>query len=120
MSKANDSLSSSLEEAYEMQLHELSLLEEEDLAGAYRVAQQREAKMKDSLAANPDVQNSTELVDKVKKLQELQSQVSGMARKLRDDLEEELIRVRSENTRFSGYKQASKVTPLTNRFSKRG
>lgn len=109
-----------LEEIYEMQAEELSLIEDEDVAGAMEIARKRDALVQKNLSGDLLEEQSRELVDKVKKLQELQNRISGMAKKLRDDLESELIRVRSENTRFNGYKQASRHTPLTNRFSKHG
>jgi len=111
---------SELDEVYELQVRELSCMQEEDIAGAMEIARERDAKLRNNFPSELHESQSRELVDKIKKLQELQSQISGMAKKLRDDLEDELIRVRSENTRFSGYKQASRRTPLTNRFSKHG
>ncbi|MFO7816944.1 MAG: hypothetical protein ACQES5_01150 [Thermodesulfobacteriota bacterium] len=120
MNTTNTFSHSCLDKAYDLQLEELSLLEEEDISGANQVAMKRESVLHSDLPDEINNSEPKELVNKIRKLQELQNQISGMARKLRDDLQDELIRVRSENTRFQGYKQASKLTPLVNRFSRRG
>jgi hypothetical protein len=111
---------SELDEVYELQVRELSCMQEEDISGAMEIARERNAKLQNTFPFELQETQSRELVEKIKRLQDIQSQISGMAKKLRDDLEDELIRVRSESTRFNGYKQASRRTPLTNRFSKHG
>ncbi len=101
--------------AYDISLMELASLEEEDVETARELARQRSDIFDNVFASSFDGDNE-QFVEKLNRLQKMQSRITVSARKLHKALSEELKRVKNENHRFSGYKKASAITPLFNPY----
>lgn len=109
-----------LEEALELGRQELSLLADGDVEAVWEASRARGELLDQAWRGRDDV-DVDQLVGKLRRLKELQGQMTSDAKRLRDDLRADLARVRQEGKRFSGYASASKVTPLASRFvSKKG
>jgi hypothetical protein len=109
-----------LDEALELGRQELCLLAEGDVEAVWEASRNRN-ELLDQAWRDRDGVDVDQLLGKLKRLKELQGQMTSDAKRLRDDLRADLARVRQEGKRFSGYATASKVTPLASRFvSKKG
>mgnify|MGYP000887696422 CR=1 FL=1 len=109
-----------LDEALELGRKELTLLADGDVDGVWEASQAR-GELLDRAWRERDGVDMDHLLGKLKRLKELQGQMTSDAKRLRDDLRADLARVRQEGKRFSGYASAVKVTPLASRFvSKKG
>lgn len=104
-----------LDEALELGRKELALLADGDVDAVREVSQARSDLMNRAWDDREGV-DVDQLFGKLKRLKELQGQMTSDARRLRDDLRADLARVRQEGRRFSGYASASKITPLASRF----
>ena len=104
-----------LDEALELGRKELALLADGDVDGVWEASQAR-GQLLDQAWRERDGVDVDQLLGKLKRLRELQGQMTSDAKRLRDDLREDLARVRQEGKRFSGYASATKVTPLASRF----
>lgn len=115
----NDCLSL-LDEALELGHQELALLAQGDVEVCHETAKMR-GELMDQAWQNRDGVDVDLLLGKLKRLKELQGQMTADARRLRDDLRRDLARVRQEGRRLTGYASATKVMPLASRFvSKKG
>ena len=110
-----DNTSNQLDLAYDISQMELSSLEEEDLVKAREFAEQR-AQIVESVFASDCQTDRDQFMEKLLKLQKMQTRITESARKLHNVLTSELKRVKTENARFTGYKKATTVTPLFNPY----
>jgi hypothetical protein len=109
-----------LDEALELGRKELALLADGDVDGVWEASLAR-SRLLDQAWSERDGVDVDQLLGKLKRLKELQGQMTSDAKRLRDDLRADLARVKQEGKRFSGYASATKVTPLASRFvSKKG
>ena len=109
-----------LDEALELGRKEMTLLADGDVEALLETSRNR-VELVDKAWRERDGVDVDQLLGKLKRLRELQGQMTSDAKRLRDDLRADLARVRQEGKRFSGYASASKVTPLASRFvSKKG
>jgi len=109
-----------LDEALELGRKELALLADGDVEAVRESSRARNDLMNQAWDQRDGV-DVEQLMGKLRRLRELQGQMTSDARRLRDDLRADLARVRQEGRRFSGYASASKITPLASRFvSKKG
>jgi len=116
MNKANEYF----EQAIWLSQEEISSLQDENVEQAQELAQKR-GEVLERFFAQKDSFSQDEFLQKLKQLQKLQGQVMAAARGLHATLQKELIRVKGESKRFSGYKKATKVTPIHSHYvSKRG
>lgn len=104
-----------LDEALELGRKELSLLAEGDVDAVVEASRAR-GELMDRAWRDHEGVDVDQLLGKLKRLKELQGQMTSDAKRLRDDLRADLARVRQEGKRFSGYASAAKVTPLASRF----
>ncbi|MCA1742478.1 MAG: hypothetical protein LC631_00755 [Desulfovibrionales bacterium] len=79
------------------------------------LAEQR-AQIVDSVLESDHHANRDQFLEKLSKLQKMQTRITESAKKLHSVLSSELKRVKTENTRFTGYKKATTVTPLFNPY----
>ncbi|WP_457570490.1 hypothetical protein [Desulfovulcanus sp.] len=107
MNKPNDYF----EQALWLGQKELSSLQEENVEQAQELAQKRGEVLERFLAQKDDF-SQDEFLQKLKQLQKLQGQVMAVARGLHATLQKELIRVKGESKRYTGYKKATKVTSI--------
>ena len=115
-----NNLSSQLDLAYDISQMELASLEDEDIETAWQLAEER-GKIFDHVFSCSDKSSNAKFLKKLRKLQQMQSQITESAKKLHQVLSDELKKVKAENQRFAGYKKASSVTPLFNPYlSKKG
>lgn len=104
-----------LDEALELGRKELALLADGDVEGVWEASQAR-GQLLDQAWSEREGVDVDQLLGKLKRLRELQGQMTTDAKRLRDDLRADLARVKQEGKRFSGYATATKVTPLASRF----
>jgi hypothetical protein len=60
-----------------------------------------------------------EFLDKIEKIRDMNTMLSREARLLHQSLKEELLKLRQENRRMSGYRSGATVTPLERRVISR-
>jgi hypothetical protein len=103
-----------LDQAAEILSSEMDALRDGDLEEAHRLAMARgEALRRGCEQSGPD----SEAI--VRRLEELKSMHGGLmseAQRIRERVKEDLLRLRSERQRFSGYRDARKITPMISRF----
>ncbi|WP_291322695.1 hypothetical protein [Desulfonatronospira sp.] len=92
---------------------ELSHLQEANLDEAERLSLERKDMMDRAFAA-PLQEDRAEFLEKLDRLQSLQSKITASARELHATLSQELKKIRSENKRLTGYKKGSTITPMFN------
>lgn len=110
-----DNTSNQLDLAYDISQMELSSIEEEDLVKARELAEKRTQIVESVFAADSHADRD-QFLEKLLKLQKMQSRITESAKKLHNVLSNELKRVKNENARFTGYKKATTVTPLFNPY----
>ncbi len=101
-----------LDRALELGHQELSHIHEENVDEADKLSLEREEivnRISDFSRNNPQPEDFQE---KLRRLQHLQNRITASARELHTSLSQELKRIRAENQRFTGYKNASTITPL--------
>ncbi|MFW5731186.1 MAG: hypothetical protein ACOCPN_02385 [Desulfonatronovibrionaceae bacterium] len=104
-----------LDIAHDLGIRELECLESQDIQQAEALAQER-GKLMNSVFNSATMDNRDEFLEKLKKLQRMQTRITESARNLHEVLSQELKRVKTENIRFTGYKKASTVTPIFNPY----
>jgi hypothetical protein len=104
-----------LDQAAEILSSEMDALRDGDLEEAHRLALARgEALRRGCEQSGPDQSEAI-----VRRLEELKSMHGGLmseAQRIRERVKEDLLRLRSERQRFSGYRDARKITPMISRF----
>ncbi|MFP4084017.1 MAG: hypothetical protein ACLFP9_07455 [Desulfonatronovibrio sp.] len=110
-----NNLSNQLDQAYDISRMELDSLQDEDIETARKLAEKR-GKILENVFNSPPGTGSDQFLEKLHKLQKMQSRITESARNLHSVLAKELKKVKMENQRFSGYKKASSVTPIFNPY----
>lgn len=102
-----------LDQALDIGMRELDSLAAGEVDGLEEASTERARLIDEAWSMHEDAQvDVDELIEKLKQLRSLQSQLSCKARKLHTSLAEDLKRMRCEGQRLAGYGKASKVTPL--------
>lgn len=115
-----NNLSGQLDQAYDISRMELDSLKDEDIETARKLAEQREEILEHIFNSAPGTAND-QFMEKLHKLQKMQSRITESAKNLHMVLAKELKKAKIENQRFSGYKKASSITPIFNPYlSKKG
>ncbi len=102
-----------LDIALELGQEKLSHLQEASLDEAERLSLKRKDMMYRAFATPPQ-QERAGFLDKLNRLQNLQNRITASARNLHTTRSQELKKIRTENQRLTGYKKASRVTPIFN------
>ncbi len=102
-----------LDIALELGQEELAHLQEANLDEAEKLSLERKDMMDRAFAAPPQ-QERAEFLYKLNRLQNLQNKITASARDLHTTLSQELKKIRTENQRLTGYKKASRITPMFN------
>ncbi|WP_462325131.1 hypothetical protein [Desulfoplanes sp.] len=105
-------------QAMDLGEREMGCLRDKDFERAHSLARERRGLMERLFAA---YSTDSGLRDKLERLQIQQRHLTGQARELQGLLKKEIVRVRSQNKRYGGYRNAATVTPMSSRFvNKRG
>ncbi|WP_035104243.1 hypothetical protein [Desulfohalovibrio reitneri] len=110
-----------LDQALEMSEAELEHLMEGEFELAEQSSAERHELIRRILSMDDDAKTE-QLMSKLNQLRTMQNRLTGEAKRLHDELRQDLMRARQETKRYSGYKQAANGTPeKRNRlFHKRG
>ena len=109
-----------LDDALEISERELDLLLSEDYDQAQEFAAQRQSLI-DKALQPPLNETSSEVARRLSRLRDMQGKLSREAKAIHSRLKNDLVRIRSEKKRLTGYGNSSKVLPFVNHFvSKHG
>ncbi len=105
------------QQALDLGERELGCLKAKDVDGAEALARERKELLDRLFASKSD----NGLRYKLEQLQNQQTHLTREARDLQGLLKKEILRVRGQNKRYGGYRNAANVTPISSRFvNKRG
>lgn len=105
-----------LDQALEIGYEELRFLVAGEVDDAFEAAERRGSLTSQALETKESV-SLDQILEKLKKLKNLQGQLTSEARKLHASLRQDIGRVKKESTRFKGYGNAVRGTPLiANRY----
>lgn len=82
-------------------------------------ALQRREETISQFLADDATRRETDFMDKLLQIQDMNTSLRHAARALHQSLKDELIKLRSENKRMSGYRNGALVTPLAKRVISR-
>ena len=107
-----------LNEALLTSQEELSCLKARDVDGVTRLTDKR-MKLMDRAFKIRDGTSDKQFLDKLMELNEFHTILSAEAKNLHASLKNELLRLKSENRRFSGYSRGAHVKNMSNRYISR-
>ena len=97
---------------------ELASIGDRDTERLAAVLREREEAIGEFLN-DPEARQDEEFLDKLTRIREMNAMLGREARKLHQSLKEELLKLRMENKRISGYRSGAMVTPLDRRVLSR-
>lgn len=103
-----------LDEALKLGEQELVALDQDELETVENLAARRQELLARAMGHTGD--NPDHLVEKLTQLKSIQGRLSLRTKRLHAQVKRDLQRVREECRRMSGYKDAARVMPMTNRF----
>lgn len=104
-----------LDEALKLGEQELVALDQDELESVEKLASRRQDLLAKAMGQNTN-EDADQLVEKLAQLKAIQGRLSLRTKKLHAQVKRDLQRVREECRRMTGYKDASRVMPMTNRF----
>lgn len=109
-----------LDEAYDIGRREYDCLVEGDVDQAEGLAKERGRLIQEALDRRSG-EPLDQFVEKLKKLSTLQGALADEARRLHASIKADLLKLKQENRRITGYQSATRFTPQASRFlDKRG
>ncbi|WP_419788252.1 hypothetical protein [Pseudodesulfovibrio sp.] len=100
-----------LDEALSIGREELGCLASGDVSGAERLSKSRE-RILDEAIADLDGGQLSELADKLVEMKSLHDEISEEARRLHDTIRNDLLSIKKQNRRITGYSRGAGNMPM--------